>query len=251
MIHVIVTIDVRPDRVGEFLALVAAHQEASRREPGCRRFEVGHRGNRFLLQEAFDDRAALVRHQLTPHYQGWRARISALEIAPRRHEEFEELAAVADPQQKIVTADILLGRLRARGLNQPARTVVTNGVFDLLGPHHLHHLRQCRAAGDVLIVAINSDDSTRRLKGEGRPVQREEERAAILANLELVDFVIVFHEDTPAELLDRLRPAVLAKDEGYRGQQIPGSALAGQVLFTKRLEGYSTTALLSQIRQAA
>lgn len=246
MLNVIVTIDVRPDMIDAFLRLAIHHRDCSRREPGCRRFDLSRRGNRFLLCEAFTDCAALALHRQTLHYHRWQAEITSLEAWPRTHEEFEEVNERPDAQRKIVNAEIVLKRLAER----PAcRTVFTNGVFDLLGAHHVHHLQQSKAAGDVLIVGLNSDESTRRLKGQDRPIQPVEDRAAMLANLATVDFVIVFHEDTPAELIRQLRPTVLTKDEGYHGQSIPGQEWVGQVIFTKRLNGYSTTALIEEIRR--
>src|SRR5438270_13053679 len=91
------------------------------------------------------------------------------------------------------------------------RVVFTNGVFDLLHPGHIDVLIGARRRGDFLVVAVNGDDSVRRLKGSGRPIRTEGERCYVLAALEAVDAVVVFHEDTPGELIDLLRPDVLVK----------------------------------------
>ena len=133
------------------------------------------------------------------------------------------------------------------------RVVMTNGCFDLLHPGHVRCLEAARALGDVLVVAINSDASVRRLKGAGRPVVPQEERAEVLAALQAVDYVAVFDEDTPQEIIARVLPDVLVKGGDWGADQIVGRAeveAAGGRVVTIPLEpGYSTTALLDHIRQ--
>jgi D-beta-D-heptose 7-phosphate kinase/D-beta-D-heptose 1-phosphate adenosyltransferase len=138
----------------------------------------------------------------------------------------------------------ILDSLKARG----KRVVFTNGCFDLLHPGHLDLLRRARREGDVLVVAINSDESVRRLKGPGRPVFSQDERAALLAGLEFVDFVTVFEEDTPYEAISLLRPHVLAKGKDYRLEEVVGRDLVEQVVLVPLKEGYSTTRLMERIR---
>ncbi len=126
----------------------------------------------------------------------------------------------------------------------------TNGCFDLLHPGHVALLDQAKAASDRLIVAINSDASVERLKGPGRPVHNQEARAAVLASLAAVDLVVVFGEDTPADLIAAIRPDVLVKGADYRPDQVVGAdlvrAYGGKVLLADLLPGYSTTATIAR-----
>jgi rfaE bifunctional protein nucleotidyltransferase chain/domain len=135
------------------------------------------------------------------------------------------------------------------------RVVFTNGCFDLLHPGHIHTLEQARQLGDVLIVGINSDASVRRLKGSGRPVMAERERAEILAALECVDAVVLFDEPTPREVIARLLPDVLVKGGDWAGDQIVGrqevEAAGGRVVSVPVIAGYSTTEILRKIREGA
>ncbi|MBX6333389.1 MAG: adenylyltransferase/cytidyltransferase family protein, partial [Gemmatimonadaceae bacterium] len=104
----------------------------------------------------------------------------------------------------------------------PGRVVFTNGVFDLLPPGHVDHLVAARAAGDALIVGLNTDDSVRRLKGPQRPVRSEADRAYVVAALEMVDAVTLFSHDTPLELILALRPDVLVKGGDYTPDTVVG-----------------------------
>jgi D-beta-D-heptose 7-phosphate kinase/D-beta-D-heptose 1-phosphate adenosyltransferase len=130
------------------------------------------------------------------------------------------------------------------------RLVLTNGCFDLLHAGHLRLLQAARALGDVLVVAVNSDASVRRLKGELRPVVGQEDRVALLAGLEAVDFVTEFDEDTPLEVLRACRPDVLVKGDHYAADQVVGGAevegWGGQVVRVPILEGRSTTRILER-----
>ena len=135
------------------------------------------------------------------------------------------------------------------------RIVFTNGCFDLLHPGHIRGFELAHALGDALIVGLNSDASVRQLKGPGRPVMPERERAEILAALESVDAVIIFDELTPHELISRLLPDVLVKGGDWPGDQIVGreevEAAGGRVVSLPLVPGYSTTAILQKIREGA
>lgn len=135
------------------------------------------------------------------------------------------------------------------------RVVFTNGCFDLLHPGHIGSLEQARALGHALIVGLNSDASVRQLKGAGRPVLPERERAEILVALECVDAVVIFDELTPREVIARLLPDVLVKGGDWPGDQIVGreevEAAGGSVVSIPVVPGYSTTALLRKIREGA
>ena len=133
------------------------------------------------------------------------------------------------------------------------RIVFTNGCFDLLHPGHIRSLELARELGDALIIGLNSDASVRQLKGEGRPVIAERERAEILAALESVDAVVIFDDLTPREVIARLLPDVLVKGGDWPGDQIVGreevEAAGGRVVSVPVVPGYSTTAFLQKIRE--
>ena len=132
------------------------------------------------------------------------------------------------------------------------RLVFTNGCFDVLHRGHTAYLRQARALGDRLIVAVNGDDSVRRLKGPGRPVNGESDRAAVLAALECVDYVTVFHDDTPIPLIGAIRPDVYVKGGDYSPEMLEETpvvrANGGEVRTVDYVPDHSTTALLHRVR---
>lgn len=136
------------------------------------------------------------------------------------------------------------------------RLVLTNGCFDLLHAGHVRYLQAARALGDGLIVGLNDDQSVRRLKGQGRPLTPEDDRAEVLAGLEAVDFVTIFGEDTASELVETLQPAIYVKGGDYspdpRSPRFPveGHVVArygGSVKILDYLPGRSTTQLLRQL----
>ena len=126
--------------------------------------------------------------------------------------------------------------------------VATGGCFDLLHAGHIETLRAARALGDFLVVCLNSDASVARLKGQGRPIVSEHDRIRVLAALEFVDAVVVFDEETPTQLLRRLRPDVWVKGGDYDGRALPEAAVltgwGGQAVVVPYLHGRSTTALV-------
>jgi D-beta-D-heptose 7-phosphate kinase / D-beta-D-heptose 1-phosphate adenosyltransferase len=128
--------------------------------------------------------------------------------------------------------------------------VATGGCFDLLHPGHIRTLEAARALGDCLIVCLNSDASVRRLKGAGRPVVNEDDRAAVLRALRCVDAVLVFGEDTPAAALERVRPHVWAKGGDYRGRDLPEAAVlerwGGEAVVLPFVDGKSSTRLIEE-----
>jgi len=152
--------------------------------------------------------------------------------------------------QKILSRHELLverARLRADG----KRLVFTNGVFDILHVGHVRYLQQARALGDVLLVAINNDASVRELKGEGRPLMNENERAEILAALEAVDYITIFDDISPRSLIAELLPDVLVKGGDYALDQIHGSeeveAAGGCVVSLPFVEGVSTSGIIQRM----
>ena len=132
--------------------------------------------------------------------------------------------------------------------------VFTNGCFDLLHPGHVRYLDQARALGDSLVVALNSDRSVRALKGEGRPILSQRERAEVIAALESVDYVTTFDEETPRELITVLLPDILVKGGDWPVEQIVGreevEAAGGKVLSLPYVEGSSTTDIIERILTA-
>ena len=131
------------------------------------------------------------------------------------------------------------------------RIVFTNGCFDLLHPGHVSLLHQARRLGDRLIVGLNTDASTRRLKGEQRPILQGQDRAAILSALEDVDMVVFFDEDTPLNLIGQLKPDILVKGADYRVADVVGKSIVesygGQVRLVDILQGHSTTAIARKL----
>jgi rfaE bifunctional protein nucleotidyltransferase chain/domain len=132
------------------------------------------------------------------------------------------------------------------------RIVFTNGVFDLLHPGHVRYLQQARELGDALIVGVNGDASVRRNKGPGRPITPAHERAELVAALGCVDAVVVFHDDTPAEIIRGIQPDVLVKGADWPADRIVGrdtvEARGGRVVRVPVEHGYSTTGLVEKIR---
>lgn len=155
-----------------------------------------------------------------------------------------------DCRNKIVPwdkVDEVVARLRREG----RRIVFTNGVFDLLHVGHIRYLQQARSYGDVLIVGLNSDASARRIKGPRRPIVPESERAEMLAALACVDYVVIFEDDTPHELIRKVIPDVHVKGGDYRPDDLPEAplvrSLGGQVVVTSLVDGKSTTITIGRI----
>jgi D-glycero-beta-D-manno-heptose 1-phosphate adenylyltransferase len=128
----------------------------------------------------------------------------------------------------------------------------TNGCFDILHEGHIYSLSKAAKEADYLIVGVNSDASTKRLKGDERPINNEHSRSLLLASLEIVDAVIVFEEDTPHQLITSLLPDVLVKGGDYTLEQIVGAkeviANGGRVVINKIVEGFSTTGIVEKIK---
>jgi D-beta-D-heptose 7-phosphate kinase / D-beta-D-heptose 1-phosphate adenosyltransferase len=206
--------------LGVLLAMGADFESATRAANAAAAVVVGKRGTATVSE-------AELRHRILP-------------------------AALFAPEEKIVfdwaVLDDRIGEWRRQGL----RIGFTNGCFDLLHPGHVKVLADARAKCDRLIVGLNSDASTRRLKGEGRPIQNEQARAEVLAAMEAVDLVVVFDEDTPLELIKRVKPTVLVKGGDYRPDQVVGrelvESLGGKVVLVDLVAGFSTTRIVEKSR---
>ena len=166
-------------------------------------------------------------------------------------------ATLAEPLVVLAGEDALMSEARLvefvrRAQRAGERVVMTNGCFDILHPGHVEYLRQARTLGDRLVVAVNDDDSVRRLKGQGRPVNALEHRLLMLSALDCVDAVVAFAEDTPERLICAVLPDVLVKGGDYRPEQIVGGdcvrRAGGEVKVLGFVEGHSTTGLIAKIR---
>lgn len=156
----------------------------------------------------------------------------------------EQRAQLLDAEQAAAFAD----RLRGRGRS----VVFTNGVFDLLHPGHVRYLREARALGDALIVAVNSDNSVRSIKGPGRPVNPERERAEVLLALESVDAAVIFDTETPHGIISAIKPDILVKGADWGPDDIVGrdvvEARGGRVVRVDLAPGYSTSEIIRKVR---
>lgn len=152
------------------------------------------------------------------------------------------------PRSKIAS---VITRLKRQG-----QTIVfTNGVFDILHRGHVDYLARARNLGDVLIVGLNSDASVRRFKGPSRPVQRQQDRAVILLALKVVDYVVIFGEDTPDKLIRSVKPDVLVKGADYKLSEIVGAefveSYGGQVVRVRLTGGRSTSDIIKRSKRGA
>lgn len=133
------------------------------------------------------------------------------------------------------------------------KIVFTNGVFDIIHFGHVDYLRKAKALGDVLIVGLNTDSSVKKFKSQERPVQNQNDRAAILTALEAVDYVIMFSEETPEKLIRMVKPDVLVKGADYKISEIVGAAFVksygGKVKRITLARGRSTTAIIKKIKK--
>ncbi len=153
-------------------------------------------------------------------------------------------------RSKILTVSAL--RLKLEKLRRSGRKIVfTNGCFDILHIGHVSYLEEARKKGDVLVIGLNSDESVQNIKGPKRPIVPQAERAYILAALEVVDFVVIFNENTPQKLIEQLRPHVLVKGADWKGKELVGSELVksygGKVALIKFVPRHSSTNIIETI----
>lgn len=133
------------------------------------------------------------------------------------------------------------------------RTVFTNGCFDILHRGHIEYLSAAKSLGDMLIIGLNSDSSVKRLKGENRPVNAEQDRAYVLDALEAVDIVVIFEEDTAEAIIDFIKPDIYAKGRDYTLETLPEAKIVtsygGKTELLKFVEGYSTTNTIERMKK--
>ncbi len=153
-------------------------------------------------------------------------------------------------RQKIISGDEIAATF-TDSFRESHQLVFTNGCFDILHRGHIHLLNSAKELGDTLVIGLNTDESVRILKGENRPVKDEVTRAEILASLAVVNFVILFNEETPFELIQELKPDVLVKGGDYKTEEIVGydivSSYGGKVCTIPFLEGFSSSSLIDKI----
>ena len=140
--------------------------------------------------------------------------------------------------------------LFTQGFRKDKQLVFTNGCFDVLHRGHIYYLSRARALGDVLVVGLNSDASVTLLKGPGRPVNSEAARAEVLGALAFVDYIIIFDEETPLKLINRIKPDILVKGGDYKAEDIVGyrelTERGGRVEIIPLLEGYSSSTIIDR-----
>jgi len=133
------------------------------------------------------------------------------------------------------------------------KLVFTNGCFDILHRGHIVYLNKAKSLGDLLIVGLNSDNSVKKLKGSNRPYNNENDRAFVLDNLKAVDYIILFSEDTPYNLIKDVKPDYLVKGGDWKEEEIVGSEIVkeygGKVISLKYIDDYSTTSLINKIKE--
>jgi len=177
------------------------------------------------------------------------AKLGTASVTPAELQHAVAAGTAGQPSGNLSVTDTLseLGSLRAAG----KRIVMTNGCFDLIHPGHIHYLQQASALGDVLVVAVNDDDSVKRLKGPSRPLNGVEDRMAVLSALQAVDYVLPFSEDTPAGLIETVAPDVLVKGGDYTVEQIAGHEFVlgkgGDVIVLDFVPGHSTSGLIERL----
>ncbi|EGK8089795.1 D-glycero-beta-D-manno-heptose-7-phosphate kinase [Campylobacter sp. CNRCH_2014_2849] len=132
-------------------------------------------------------------------------------------------------------------------LIQNQKVVFTNGCFDIMHYGHIKYLEKAKKLGDILVVGLNSDESVKRLKGNSRPINLEFQRACMLASMYFVDYVVIFNDDTPYELIEFLKPDVLVKGADYKGKEVVGSNLVKKVELIDFEDGFSTTNIINRI----
>lgn len=129
------------------------------------------------------------------------------------------------------------------------KIVFTNGCFDILHRGHVEYLQKAKELGDLLILGLNSDSSVKRLKGEGRPINKEEDRAIVLSALECIDYITIFEEDTPLELIKIVKPDILVKGGDYKIENVIGREYAKETVLIDFVDGYSTTKTIKNINK--
>ncbi|MGM0440928.1 MAG: D-glycero-beta-D-manno-heptose 1-phosphate adenylyltransferase [Elusimicrobiota bacterium] len=149
----------------------------------------------------------------------------------------------------IIFSDIDIFTKELDKVRENKKIVFTNGCFDIIHPGHVHILKKAAAMGEFLVVGLNSDSSVKRLKGQDRPILNERDRAELVSSLKPVDYVMIFSEDTPLNIIKKIRPDVLVKGGEYKNGEIVGENIAKDTRRVKMKYGYSTTSIIEKIRE--
>ena len=159
-------------------------------------------------------------------------------------EKYSKSSSSTNLEEKIKSLDEICQILK----NSDKKIVFTNGCFDILHAGHIKYLNKAKKLGEILIIGLNSDNSVKRLKGKTRPINSQNSRALLLSALEFVDFVVIFDEDTPLNLIEKIRPDILVKGADYAGKEVVGSNIAKEVVLVDFEDGFSTTNIINKIK---
>ena len=157
-----------------------------------------------------------------------------------------EIETERKTETKICTIDEFLPVLENLRRNNK-KIVFTNGVFDIIHKGHISYLQKAKQKGDILILGLNTDASVKRIKGEGRPINDENDRAFVLSAFEFVDYIVLFSEDTPVNLLKTVQPDVLVKGADYKIEEVIGREFAKETVLIDFQEGYSSTNIINKV----
>ena len=150
--------------------------------------------------------------------------------------------------RKLKSLDDLL--IEIKNLKTAGKKIVfTNGVFDILHKGHVAYLQEAKKSGDKLVLGLNSDLSVKKIKGPERPINNQEDRAYVLAGLESIDYIIIFSEETPYELLSQIKPDILVKGGDYRLDEVIGREFVKETILIDFVDGYSTTRIISKLKK--
>ncbi|MDO9207868.1 MAG: D-glycero-beta-D-manno-heptose-7-phosphate kinase [Sulfuricurvum sp.] len=234
---------------------IAIYDDSMRRFPTVARevFDVTGAGDTVIASLAFGlsasmsiDDAARFSNRAAAVVVG---KIGSATVTLEEIEEYEASLHQSDSRAHLKTQSEIVdivARLRAKN----KRIVFTNGCFDILHVGHVKYLQEAKSYGDVLIVGLNTDDSVRVLKGPTRPVNSEEDRAYILGALEAVNYVVMFSEETPYELIKSIAPDILVKGGDYEGKSVVGAEFANELRLVQFVDGKSTTATIERINKS-
>jgi len=171
--------------------------------------------------------------------------VSKIGTAPITLEELKKTLK-GYKNKKVKSLNELLDELRILK-SKGKKIVFTNGCFDILHRGHIEYLRKAKRLGDILIVGLNSDESEGKIKGKDRPINKQEDRAELLASLEFVDYVVIFDEETPYNLIKKIKPDVLVKGGDYK-EEVVGREFAKEIVIVPFINGYSTTRIIEKVR---
>jgi D-beta-D-heptose 7-phosphate kinase/D-beta-D-heptose 1-phosphate adenosyltransferase len=233
---------------------IAIYDETMRRFPTVAKevFDVTGAGDTVIASLSFALSCGYTIDQAAPFANHAAAvvvgKIGSATVTLGEIEEYESSLHQSTSDMHIKTHEeiyALSGRLKKEG----KKVVFTNGCFDILHVGHVKYLQEAKSYGDVLIVGLNSDSSVRELKGPTRPVNVQEDRAYILAALESVDYVVLFSEETPHELIKNIEPDILVKGGDYEGKSVVGAEFAKELRLVQFVDGKSTTATIERINE--